>query len=216
RGEGARVRGEPGGAARGGVWGRRPRGGADSPGPGGEADPAAPPRLDRAGGIRLPPPRHRQPPGLPGRPHRTDAGRGPGAERRGELSAGPGGIPPPAPSPPRRLPDPRRRPEPHRPGDGGILRRMPRLVAPPADPGTGVVAGPGRVADPCLRRPLLEAELLARSRELHPARDGLLARVQRALRPPVPVDMDQPEDAELVRKASELNFGRDFVPGTLG
>jgi hypothetical protein len=29
------------------------------------------------------------------------------------------------------------------------------------------------------------------------------------------VDVDQPEDAPLVRKTWGLNFGRHFVPGTL-
>ena len=68
-----------------------------------------------------------------------------------------------------RLPDPRRRPEPHRRGDGGLLRRLPRLVAAPADAGAGLVAGPGGVADPRLRRPLPEAKLVARPGGVHPA-----------------------------------------------
>ena len=79
-----------------------------------------------------------------------------------------------------------------------------------------LVARPGGVADPRLRRPLSEARLVAGPGGVHPAYRGLLARVQRTVCPPVRVDVDQPEDAPLVRETWRLNFGRDFVPGTLG
>ena len=116
--------------ARRGLLGRLRRRGPQLPGAGAAPDPAGHPRLDRAAGVRLHPARHGQPPGLPGRPHRADGGRGPGAERRRALHPGPGGVPPPAPPAAGRLPDPRRRPEPHR-------RRRRRSTSPGATAGGG-------------------------------------------------------------------------------
>src|SRR5262249_27420656 len=151
-----------------------------------------------------------------GRPHRADAGRHPGAQRRRELRPGPGRVPPEAPPAARRLSDPRRRPEPYLRGDGGLLRGVPGLVAAPTDPGAGLVAGPGGAADPRLRGPLPEAQLVAQPGGVYRASRGLLARVQRAVRSPVRVDVDQPEDEAVVRETSRLNSLRYFVPGTLG
>src|SRR4051812_42429056 len=105
--------------------------------------------------------------------------------------------------------------EPHRRGDGGLLRRMPRLVAAPADPGTCVVARPGGAADPRVQRPLPEARLVGQPRRVHSARDGLVARVQRPLRPPVRVDMVQSEDEAMVCRTPALNSLHYFVPETL-
>jgi hypothetical protein len=68
------------------------------------------------------------------------------------------------------------------------------------DPGAGLVARPSGVADPRLRRPLPEAKLLVRPGGVHRPSRGLLARVQRSVRPPVRVDVDQPQDASLVRE----------------
>ncbi len=46
-----------------------------------QPDPAGRPRLDRAAGVRVHPARDGQPAGVPGRPHRADGGRRPGARR---------------------------------------------------------------------------------------------------------------------------------------
>jgi len=60
-----------------------------------------------------------------------------------------------------------------------------------------------------------ETGLLERSGYVHRACRGIRAGVQPALRPPVRVDLDQPEDAAVVRQARPLNSLHDFVPGPL-
>ena len=59
--------------------------GAQLPGAGAAPDPAGGPGPRRAAGVRVHPPRHRQPAAVPGRPHRPDGGRGGGAEGRRPL-----------------------------------------------------------------------------------------------------------------------------------
>ena len=53
--------------------------------------------------------------------------------------------------------------------DGGLLRRLPRLVAAPVDAGPRLVAEPGGVADPRLRLPLPEAGLVDEPGGVHRA-----------------------------------------------
>src|SRR4051812_21129210 len=62
-------------------------------------------------------------------------------------------------------------------------------------PETGILEEPGGVQDPCV---------------------GFLARVQPPLRPSIRVDLDESEDASVVRQTCFMNSLQVFVPGTLG
>jgi hypothetical protein len=89
------------------------------------------------------------------------------------------------------------------------------MVATPPDPGSCLVTGPSGIADPGVQPSLSEATILGQPRAGHRASHGVVAGVQPALRSPVRVDLEQPEDAEMIRRASTLNSLHDFRPGPL-
>src|SRR5262245_11351586 len=77
------------------------------------------------------------------------------------------------------------------------------------------MAEPVRAAEPRLRRPLPQARVVGGPRGVHRARPGLGLGVQPPVRAPVRVDLDQSEDAGLVRQALDLNFAHYFRAATL-
>ena len=135
--------------ARGGI-GRLHRRDAQQPGARTPADPSGDPRLDRAAGVRVHPARDGQHPAFlvvhTGRMEAACLGANTAEQYIPALA-----IPAGAPQAAGRVPDPRRRAEPHRRGDGGLSRRVRRLVATPVDAGPRLLAEPGGVAQPRLR-----------------------------------------------------------------
>ena len=82
-----------------------------------------------------------------------------------------------------------------------VLRRERRMVRPRYTPANASVVEPRGDPDPLVQALLPEAGVLEEPGGVQEPRAGLLARIQPPLRPSHRMDMDEPEDATMVRQA---------------
>src|SRR5262245_20393787 len=90
------------------------------------------------------------------------------------------------------------------------------LVAESVHSGARLVARRGGVAAGCIRLPLPEARIVAKSGRIHRLRGGGRARVPSAICPSVRMDMVGSEDEAMGCRAWPLNFPLYLLPGPLG
>src|SRR5262249_46678114 len=100
----------------------------------------------------------------------------------------------------RRLTDPRWRVKSHSRLYAEVLCRQPGLVATSLYARQCLVAEPGRNPHPCLQALLPETGVLEESRGVQDPCVGFLARIQPSLCPSHGVDLDESEDASVVRQ----------------